>query len=550
MTKWRIGSILLALAGVLAGGVVLSQTSRDPGFPHEQHAGMFPFCIACHEGVPTGDRAAFYPEPALCAQCHDGVREELVQWTAPVRPVTNLDFEHPVHDELVDRETGQAVPCQQCHTQPAAPRMAVEPAVAERCFACHESHPATDHFVDAVCTTCHVPLAQTRFTAARVQNLPQPVTHAHPDFLHVGHGVLAQQDPTRCSTCHTRELCTACHVDVPRVTTIAQIPGAGPQLSLPAFGARYPVPASHLAPDWETRHGAVATVANCSTCHTREGCETCHQEPIGRTTRVIAQLPAARSVEAPGVTLARRVPESHLNPFFATRHGEAAATRPETCTTCHAQTPLCTSCHVPIAGSALPAATSGELRPTLAVTAAAAAAPPVRLAPARARPPLPADTVAQRAARAARVHVPSEIAAATPQRRAPRSAEFHPPGFATHHASAAYSRRMDCAQCHNQRTFCKDCHEQAGFQARGRLAQGFHDAEPLWLLRHGQAARQTLETCTTCHAQRDCLSCHSDLGAFRVNPHRSDFDARRAQRRNPTVCFNCHLSDPLGGTTP
>lgn len=547
MKRWRIGSILISLCGILAATAVLSQAGDDPGFPHERHSGLFPFCIACHEGVPTGDNAAFYPDPSLCLQCHDGVREERVTWAGPEREATNLRFSHPAHQE----ETPQQVECAECHTLAGTGRMAVVEAVPERCFSCHEAHPARDHFVDATCTNCHVPLAETRFALNRIRNLPEPATHQRPDFLAALHGELAEADPTRCSTCHTRELCTTCHVDAPRVAAIGQVPDGRGRLELPRFQARYPVPPSHLQPDWEIRHGGEASVANCSTCHTRDGCETCHQEPVTRSTQVIAQLPFRGEVEAPGVTMARRLPESHLNPFFATRHGEAATTRPETCTTCHAKTPLCTSCHAPIAGSALPAATSGELRPTLAVNAGAgraarAAAPPA----ARAAHGAGADTVPARSAAAARIHVPAERASAPPAKRAPRSAEFHPAGFATHHASAAYSRRLDCAQCHNTRVFCKDCHEEAGFQARGRLGQGFHDAEPVWLLRHGQAARQTLESCTTCHAQRDCLQCHSQLGAFRVNPHRADFDARRAQKRNPTVCYNCHLSDPLGGTTP
>ncbi|HSR43481.1 MAG TPA: cytochrome c3 family protein, partial [Longimicrobiales bacterium] len=76
------------------------------------------------------------------------------------------------------------------------------------------------------------------------------------------------------------------------------------------------------------------------------------------------------------------------------------------------------------------------------------------------------------------------------------------------------------------------------------------DAEPLWLLRHGQAARQSLESCASCHTQRQCLQCHSTFGAFQVNPHGADFDARRAWERNPGVCLACHLESPFGGGQP
>ena len=79
----------------------------------------------------------------------------------------------------------------------------------------------------------------------------------------------------------------------------------------------------------------------------------------------------------------------------------------------------------------------------------------------------------------------------------------------------------------------------------GRLDASFHDAQPVWLLRHAQAARQGLESCTSCHSQKDCLQCHSQLGAFGINPHGPDFDAARVQKRNPLICFACHVSDPL-----
>jgi hypothetical protein len=537
---FALGGIALIVAITVTA--VVSQSLSGPRFPHEDHARLFPLCIGCHEGIETGDVTEFYPDPALCGQCHDGTRQEPVEWDGPARPLTNLTFSHPQHDEVADRP----IQCAECHSPEGAPRMAVETAIPDRCFDCHEAHPATDHFVDAQCTTCHVPLAESGFGLARVLELPEPETHRSPAFLADLHGDLADRDPTRCSTCHVRELCTSCHVDAQRVGSIAQIPAGRGAIPLPAFVARYPVPDSHLRPDWEVRHGDVSSVAECSTCHTRDGCLTCHQEPASRATRTIAQLPARRAVEAPGVVLARRAPESHASPWFATRHGEVAVTRRETCSTCHARTNLCVACHAPVA------AAPAQERPTLGLDRAepreVVFASVVPFLPSWA-PPARADTVP--AAAAPRVQVPAEVPQTTAQRqRRPRTAEFHPPGFTTRHSSAAYSRRLDCAQCHNTRVFCRDCHTESGFQSRGRLGQGFHDAEPIWLLRHGQAARQTLESCTTCHAQQDCMQCHSQLGAFRVNPHRTGFDARRAQKRNPAVCFACHLSDPMGRSTP
>jgi hypothetical protein len=537
MRKGRIGLVAAALASLAVVTAVLSQMQPAERFPHERHARLFPLCEGCHEGVETGDVSEFYPDPALCARCHDGVREPVVEWTGPVRPITNLAFSHPGHDEVSD----QPLECTTCHTPAGAPRMRVELAVAQQCFDCH-AHEARDHFVDANCTTCHVPLAETPFRLARVLALPIPVTHEHPRFLAEVHGELALQDPSRCSTCHTRELCTSCHVNVPAVPVIARLPRAGSALELPRFAASYPVPESHLDPRWEQLHGRAASVAECSTCHTRESCATCHQE---RLPRIAAELPARATVTAPGVTTGMRAPESHRSPSFAMRHGAVAATRKESCSSCHVQSTFCAACHSPVASGTVPAGTSGEVR-----LASAALVLPARTD----RGPVAEvrqDTVPRRLPTAASVHVPQEQSGARPIRRGPlQAAEFHPPGFVTRHSAAAYGRRLDCAQCHNPRVFCRDCHTESGFQAAGRLGAGFHDAEPMFLLRHGQAARQTLESCTTCHAQRDCLQCHSSLGAFRVNPHRTGFDARAAQRRNPAICLACHALDPLGRSAP
>ncbi|HUH12594.1 MAG TPA: hypothetical protein VMK65_05770, partial [Longimicrobiales bacterium] len=109
---------------------------------------------------------------------------------------------------------------------------------------------------------------------------------------------------------------------------------------------------------------------------------------------------------------------------------------------------------------------------------------------------------------------------------------------------------LECSNCHDTQAFCRACHTQAGMTSTGRLGSGFHDAEPLWLLRHGQGARQGLESCASCHAQRDCMQCHSELGAFRISPHGKDFDPERFRGRNQQICFACHITDPFGRRTP
>ncbi|MEZ4378739.1 MAG: cytochrome c3 family protein [Gemmatimonadales bacterium] len=85
------------------------------------------------------------------------------------------------------------------------------------------------------------------------------------------------------------------------------------------------------------------------------------------------------------------------------------------------------------------------------------------------------------------------------------------------------------------------CHAQAGLGARNTLQAGpYHDAKGAFLVGHGQAARQSLESCVSCHVERDCTVCHSAQGGRRFNPHGPGFDAERLRRRNPEMCIACH----------
>lgn len=463
-----------ALALVLAAASL--HGGRQEPFPHPAHAGLFPLCTGCHEGVPAGDSARFYPEPALCVQCHDGVQYETVVWEPPAFAPTNLRFAHPAHARELAIADEVVLDCVVCHTPEDTTRMAVERAVASRCIDCH-AHQATAHLIDAECAACHTTLAASDLPLQRILALPAPATHLRPDFLSDVHGELAVAGPARCSVCHTRETCTSCHVQPAVVAVIVDIPEAPPAMELPAYPAAYFVPASHQDPLWLERHGPAAhqRIEACATCHTRESCTTCHTE---RAPRTIARLASARDVVAPGVVVERRAPLSHAAPFFEREHGTLAATSGQTCTGCHTRR-YCEECH-----------------------------------------------------------------------NAPADPGYHPANFVARHASAAYGARLECSNCHDARVFCRDCHERTGMGTFGRLRPGFHDAQPLWLLRHGQPARQGLESCTTCHTQTDCMQCHSQLGAFRVSPHGPGFDPERAQARNAAICFACHLTDPTGRSNP
>lgn len=463
---------VLAIALLALGGTIGSMTLRandTERFPHRLHERLFPHCESCHEGIETGERALAYPEPQMCANCHDGQIQPRVEWQGPREYVTNLVFDHPTHISRVAATDGAALDCAQCHTPAGGTRMTIERIQTEVCFACH-GHPARDHYVDAPCATCHEAFVRSELPPARLPTLPLPDDHRIPGFLAEGHGVGAQAHTQRCAVCHTQERCTSCHVNAQDVPEIAAIPAAPAQWVLPQYAVNYPVPASHLTPQWLERHGPAASRAQCATCHTREDCTACHVPP---GPDVIAAFPARADVVAPGAVTERQMPLSHASRWFDREHAAIASAQPGSCQACHQQR-FCTDCH-----------------------------------------------------------------------EKPANPTYHPRNFAAQHSSQAYGRRMECSTCHEVRTFCRSCHIQMGMQTEGRLTVGFHDAEPLWLLRHARAARQGLESCTSCHTQRDCMQCHTEIGAFQISPHGPNFNARRAQQRNPVICFACHVTDPL-----
>jgi hypothetical protein len=458
----------LALAGVASAMV---QSVEEP-FPHEEHEGLFPLCTGCHEGIPTGDRAASFPDEASCSNCHDGVREDEVEWRVPEATASIVSFSHQEHIREVAEEGGAALACADCHVTPGELRMAVDGNPPERCLDCHsDPDPAPVHLQGAECTVCHVPLARAGLTGEAMALLPAPDGHEGDPFILEAHGEEATADVARCATCHVQDQCAQCHVNA-GLSPIPDVPAAPSDMPFVAIEAHYPVPESHGADDFLLGHGEGIVAAECTTCHTQNDCAACH---VGPAVEPVPSLPTRETVRAPGVQVARAMPGSHESPFFMDAHAPMASAGAGGCATCHAQTD-CVACH-----------------------------------------------------------------------DAPRSSAFHPEGFQARHAADAYAQTAECASCHSTQIFCRSCHQESGFGSFGRLGSGFHDAEPAWLFRHGQAARQTLESCVSCHEQRDCTQCHGALGAFKVSPHGPDFDPERARSKNPVTCRACHVGAPGGG---
>ena len=479
----------------LAVPAVAQRGATDAAFPHRRHERLFPLCESCHAGIPAGNQATSLPSEASCRECHNGTDERRVTWAPRPRAVGLLRFSHPAHASEVD-SAGRA--CATCHAIPGTTgRMDVSSARPESCLGCH-THSASAHLAeDNRCAACHVTLnAATGLSAARIAELPRPSSHGRADFAQA-HRPGSDVSSASCAVCHARESCVRCHVNA----------------------ATQPLVSS-----------------------------------LARDVRV-AVLMAGRTAVYP-------VPADHRNDAFVGTHGPAARTSAERCAACHAR-PSCTTCHIgsgarEVIGRIPLAEPGGALGVGLRLRAA-----PTRFRPPLARLTARTDTISAGAPREVRVHDDgfrtghgaqaaaggltcegcheqrfcSDCHAGENQRR------FHPSNFAQRHAADSYGRETECASCHNAELFCRSCHQQSGLTTRGRLDAAFHNAQPQWLLQHGRAARQGLQGCTTCHVQRDCLTCHSTIG-WGVNPHGPGFRAERLANRNATQCLMCHLKVP------
>jgi len=338
-------SLPLAL-GLVAAGALMASLRGGEGFPHAAHEGLFPTCEGCHVGVVTGVETELFPEAASCDQCHDGVREERVEWSPRGARATNLRFFHPEHEDLVEAE-GQFTDCRSCHAPDDPPvRMEVSMAPPEGCLECHV-HAADAHLDPrAECAVCHVPLTRAeQLPATRIAAFPWPDSHDEPGFL-ANHAPDTPLEQISCGVCHARNTCERCHVNAERVEEIMALE-RDDRVALLEEGkvAEYPVPESHLAPGWSWDHGDMASAAPavCSNCHTQPSCTECHLDGGRRAAPVIAALPERVPGAAPGVDLSSLGDQVH--PFdFGQRHATFAATGALQCTECHSQS-YCSDCH-------------------------------------------------------------------------------------------------------------------------------------------------------------------------------------------------------------
>ena len=500
---------LMAAGVVLASAVPMSRVMARqavPRFSHEKHEKLFPQCSGCHQGIPTGNLATSFPDTAMCGECHNNRDSKKVAWKAPTRSASNLRFAHIEHIGLTDA-AGAA--CTTCHATPDAKWMHVDRAKPAQCLACH-THQASAHLAtDNRCATCHVPLTQAKaLTASRIAAFPKPASHDHADFAR-RHDVPDRLAQGQCAVCHARESCARCHVNATRIATQYALASDARVASLVAGKpASYTVPAAHRTAGFLETHGPAAreSALTCANCHAQSSCLACH---TGKTAAdVIAQLPEAGQGNAPGVQIKSvTVPWNGLTE-------------------------------------------SSTLTGRIALGPASMPQKPVTGAePRRAQVHPPGFSKAHGASAASSqlncegCHSKSYCAdchGGEGKRR------FHVANFTARHAPEAWGRETDCQQCHNPEVFCRACHVQVGLGAKGRTNVGYHSAVPLWSLQHGQAARQGLQSCTSCHTQKDCMQCHAQLGRG-INPHGANFDAKRMWKANRLTCLRCHIKDPFEG---
>jgi hypothetical protein len=342
---------ILALAATLGGAGGPARPRPAPpararaeadSFPHARHSRLFTTCASCHAGITTGDTAAFWPKPELCAGCHNGELARPVTWQPSPRRITNVILDHARHLAVFAR-TGVApeAACQRCHASAdSLAFMIVGRADPERCVSCH-GHGAPSHLAQRSCQPCHRTLHETPgLDVAAIQALSKPPSHDSSWILN--HGPAA--DGPTCAVCHAQQFCSSCHVNARAVEAIRGLDADDRVATIvQTRTVTYPRPPSHLAAAWPRLHGVVARagVTECANCHTQESCLGCHR--VAERVMPVLALPRRSRDGAAGVDLSGIKPADHL-PDQLLRHRIVAAGGTASCNVCHRPS-YCASCH-------------------------------------------------------------------------------------------------------------------------------------------------------------------------------------------------------------
>ena len=135
---------------------------------------------------------------------------------------------------------------------------------------------------------------------------------------------------------------------------------------------------------------------------------------------------------------------------------------------------------------------------------------------------------------------------------------FHPGNYQLTHAVDARRGIPDCSGCHRTQTFCVTCHDRTGVTTRGdgqfeanNPGHAFHPAGWSTVIGgpnlHATEARRNITTCTSCHREDFCTTCHSaQPGAGKISPHppgwRSSTRCRALDSHDRRMCLRCHVA--------
>ncbi len=161
-------------------------------------------------------------------------------------------------------------------------------------------------------------------------------------------------------------------------------------------------------------------------------------------------------------------------------------------------------------------------------------------------------SAAQDAGRCAVCHSDGECAECHDGRA--RDRRTHPNDYVTGHAVDARMNADRCGSCHRASTFCASCHQRSGVAPSSPVsARGFgrfHPPAAVWTnapmtsQHHGVEARRSMRSCTSCHSEQDCVTCHASRarGGGGFSPHPPSFVARCGAllRASERPCAACH----------
>jgi len=124
---------------------------------------------------------------------------------------------------------------------------------------------------------------------------------------------------------------------------------------------------------------------------------------------------------------------------------------------------------------------------------------------------------------------------------------IHRNDFLSRHNLEAQADPAQCMRCHGN-SFCSDCHKAQNLTPSGDNPRNPHPATGFvqrgGAAFHGEAARQNVSQCASCHDQgpeTNCINCHR-VGAAGGNPHPPGWvmDHNRQDIRLNGMCMYCH----------